>query len=284
VSVVDYDTEEVVLDRLVKPENEILDYLTRYESIRSIKMLITCSLTIVCRWSGITASALLNVTTTLSSVQHELLALLTPPPTTSSTSTPTPTPILLGHSLENDLRALKLIHPRCIDTALLFHHPRGRPLKPGLAWLVKKWCEGREVQNRGEGGHDSEEDARACVELVKRKCKGGVGFGEFRTDMEGLFERMGRGTRRAGVGVNGTGGGDGRWILASGAEEGVVSELRTVCVDRGRNPAGWHGAGAGRCIGCATDEEVVKGVVGAVEESDFVWARLMGVAEASGCE
>ncbi|KAN0141729.1 hypothetical protein V8E53_000191, partial [Lactarius tabidus] len=27
----------------------------------------------------------------------------------------------------------KLSHPRCIDTALIFHDPRGRPLKPALA-------------------------------------------------------------------------------------------------------------------------------------------------------
>ncbi|KAH9015489.1 hypothetical protein EDB85DRAFT_812638 [Lactarius pseudohatsudake] len=32
-----------------------------------------------------------------------------------------------------DLHALKLVHPRCVATGILFHHPRGRPLKPGLA-------------------------------------------------------------------------------------------------------------------------------------------------------
>ena len=89
-------------------------------------------------------------------VQAKLLAILTP------------RTILLGHSLEQDLCALKLAHPRCIDTALLYHHPRGRPLKPGLAWLTKKWC-GREIQTRGEGGHDPEEDARACLALLKKK-------------------------------------------------------------------------------------------------------------------
>lgn len=84
----------------------------------------------------------------------------------------TPTPVLLGHSLESDLNALKICHPRCIDTAVIFHHPRGRPLKPGLAWLTKKWC-GREIQNRGEGGHDPEEDARACLDLLRKKVENG---------------------------------------------------------------------------------------------------------------
>lgn len=83
-----------------------------------------------------------------------------------------PTPVLLGHSLESDLKALKICHPRCIDTAVIYHHPRGRPLKPGLAWLTKKWC-GREIQNRGEGGHDPEEDARACLDLLRKKVDNG---------------------------------------------------------------------------------------------------------------
>jgi RNA exonuclease 1 len=118
-------------------------------------------------WSGITATALAPVTTMLSEVQDRLLKLLSPPSS--------PTPILLGHSLESDLKALKLCHPCCIDTAIIYHHPRGRPLKPGLAWLTKKWC-GREIQTRGEGGHDPEEDARACLDLLKKKVENGEYF------------------------------------------------------------------------------------------------------------
>ncbi|KAJ1638360.1 hypothetical protein T492DRAFT_585934, partial [Pavlovales sp. CCMP2436] len=33
--------------------------------------------------------------------------------------------VLIGHSLENDLKALGLSHSRCVDTALLFAHPLG---------------------------------------------------------------------------------------------------------------------------------------------------------------
>jgi RNA exonuclease 1 len=103
------------------------------------------------------------VTTTLADVQMFLLPLLSR----------TPTPILLGHSLDSDLKALKLCHPRCIDTALMYHHPRGRPMKPGLAWLTKKWC-GREIQANGDGGHDPQEDARACLDLLKLKLENGA--------------------------------------------------------------------------------------------------------------
>jgi RNA exonuclease 1 len=107
------------------------------------------------------------VTTTLADVQKHLLSLLAPVGGSGGV------PILLGHSLESDLRALKLAHPRVIDTALSFHHPRGRPMKPGLAWLARKWLN-RYIQNRGDGGHDPEEDARACLDLLRKKVENGT--------------------------------------------------------------------------------------------------------------
>jgi RNA exonuclease 1 len=51
--------------------------------------------------------------------------------------------------------------------------PRGRPLKPGLAWLTLKWLN-RTIQDRGLGGHDPEEDALACVDLLEVKVKNGA--------------------------------------------------------------------------------------------------------------
>ena len=138
-----------------------------------------------CRWSGITEEALRDVTTTFEEVQGQVLSILSA----------TPTPILLGHSLESDLRSLKICHPRCIDTAVIFHHPRGRPLKPGLAWLTKKWC-AREIQNRGEGGHDPEEDARACVDLLRKKVQNGTLPLDFTSCLMGLMICI---TSRAGL-------------------------------------------------------------------------------------
>lgn len=80
VSVIDED-ENVILDELVKPKNPIVDYHTQY--------------------SGITATHLEDVKTSLSDIQNKLQSLLCQ------------NTILIGHSLENDLRALKvfqLIH------------------------------------------------------------------------------------------------------------------------------------------------------------------------------
>ena len=120
-----------------------------------------CAITPDSSFSGITAKTLESITTSLADVQAHLRTLITP------------STILLGHSLEHDLRALQLSHPRCIDTAVIFHHPGGPPLKPKLAWLTRRWL-GRAIQDRGPGGHDPEEDARACIDLLKVKIKNGA--------------------------------------------------------------------------------------------------------------
>lgn len=104
-----------------------------------------------------------NATHTVASIQDALLK--GPSPII------TPHTVLLGHSLECDLTALKIRHPLCVDTAIIYKHPRGPPYKPGLKWLAQKWM-GKEIQG-GEHGHDSEEDARACVDLLKLKLANG---------------------------------------------------------------------------------------------------------------
>lgn len=160
VCLIEYASGIVIYDQLVKPGKPVVDYLTRYASFHVV--VGSPHTDSNCRWSGITAEGLSKATATFEEVQAHILSVLSA----------TPTPVLLGHSLESDLNSLKICHPRCIDTAVIFHHPRGRPLKPGLAWLTKKWC-GREIQNRGEGGHDPEEDARACVDLLRKKVDNG---------------------------------------------------------------------------------------------------------------
>ena len=80
----------------------------------------------------------------------------------------TPETPLIGHALDNDLNATRLIHPSIIDTVLLFPHPRGLPLRFGLKTLMKKHLD-RDVQMGGDQGHDSKEDARAAGDLVRLK-------------------------------------------------------------------------------------------------------------------
>jgi hypothetical protein len=40
--------------------------------------------------------------------------------------------ILIGHALENDLKTLRMIHFRNVDTAVVFRHPAGPPYRRAL--------------------------------------------------------------------------------------------------------------------------------------------------------
>lgn len=157
ISLINFQNE-VVLDKFVQPSEPIIDYVTKY--------------------SGITPELLEGVTTTLEDIQKEFLSIV-------STED-----ILIGHSLESDLNVLKISHPRIIDTALLFEHPRGPPAKPSLRWLADKYLKRSIQQGESDGsGHSSVEDATACMDLVKLKLQEGACFGINMTEMS-IFERL----------------------------------------------------------------------------------------------
>ena len=79
-----------------------------------------------------------------------------------------PSTPLIGHALDNDLNATRIIHPSIVDSVLLYPHPRGLPLRFGLKVLMKKHLD-RDIQTGGAQGHDSKEDARAAGDLVRLK-------------------------------------------------------------------------------------------------------------------
>ncbi|PPS10478.1 hypothetical protein GOBAR_AA10147 [Gossypium barbadense] len=79
--------------------------------------------------------------------------------------------ILVGHSLENDLLALKISHDLIIDTSVIYEHPRGGSYKSALRVLAKRFLS-REIQQSGSG-HDSIEDARAAMDLALLKIRNG---------------------------------------------------------------------------------------------------------------
>ncbi|KAJ9156703.1 RNA exonuclease 3-like protein 2 [Pleurostoma richardsiae] len=82
---------------------------------------------------------------------------------------------LIGHGLENDLNAVRVVHPRVVDTVLLFPHKRGLPIRHGLKMLMEtKLNRQIQVESGADGkvqGHDSAEDARAAGDLVRLKVK-----------------------------------------------------------------------------------------------------------------
>lgn len=142
VSIVD-EKHETVLDMFVKPDSRVTDYVTQY--------------------SGITKEILDPVTTRLVDVHARLKELV-------SAKT-----ILVGHSLENDLRALRVVHGNVADTALLFPHERGPPSKKALRVLALAFLN-RSIQTGCEG-HSSVEDALAAMELFQMKVANGPMFG-----------------------------------------------------------------------------------------------------------
>lgn len=240
VSVVDWDGN-VVLDELVKPEQPVIDYVTFY--------------------SGITEEMLKPVTTTIGDIQKRLLEIVTPQT------------ILVGHSLESDLKALKFAHPFIIDTVLQYPHPRGPPLKSGLSFLAEKYLGKRMKRDRVEGGHDSIEDARAALELIKLKCWKGPSFGTSEGNGESIFKRLRRTAR-----------------LKSASADADAEEFKAGAVVDWGDPSRGHGAAANIVISCKTDAEVVEGIKRVVNSSntneadseaassteavDFVWARF----------
>lgn len=75
--------------------------------------------------------------------------------------------IIIGHALDNDLRALRMVHLRCVDTTVLFPHRLGPPYRLKLRDLVKQHL-GRLIQTGGATvGHSSVEDSVATLDLVR---------------------------------------------------------------------------------------------------------------------
>ncbi|XP_014025069.2 RNA exonuclease 1 homolog isoform X1 [Salmo salar] len=128
---------KVIYDTFVKPESKVVDYNTRF--------------------SGVTEEDLENASITLRDVQAVMLNMF------SAES------ILIGHSLESDLFALKVIHSTVVDTAIVFPHRLGLPYKRALRNLMADHLK-RIIQDSVEG-HDSSEDACACMELMMWKIR-----------------------------------------------------------------------------------------------------------------
>jgi RNA exonuclease 1 len=154
--------------------------------------------------------------------------------------------ILVGHSLECDLQALKMAHPHIIDTSVIYQHSRGPPYKPSLKWLAQKWLK-RKIQDN-VAGHDSAEDAKTCIDLLKLKVQKGKDFGLFNVDTESLFARLKR--------------------------RGIDSAV----IEHGNRRGGFYGDKVRTCIPAETDAEVVDGILEALQTNHgFVWSKIKDI-------
>lgn len=179
-----------LLDILVRPLGEVLDLNTRWSGVSASQLTNAPSLPSPLDISlpgdaeKLKGTKRLHVVESPEAARELLLRFLTPR-----------TPVI-GHGLENDLNAVRLIHPTVIDTALLFPHQAGLPYRHALRTLVSLHL-GRTIQAGGgivaapaapaapttpsasstststpaeEGvvapGHDSKEDANAAGDLV----------------------------------------------------------------------------------------------------------------------
>lgn len=182
------------------------------------------------KYSGITAKLLEGVTTRLEDVQATLVTIVCKDD------------VLVGHSMENDLLALGIVHERIVDTAHLFRNGCGgggrkHSLKHLAACLLQRKIQVVEGVG-GRVGHCSEEDAEAALILAVRRARRGSSFRlhEKREGRKNIMELIAT-IRRNGKHIMDDGGGEGggghNKLLSGGSGGGLGGPL--VCI----GPDGW---------------------------------------------
>jgi DNA polymerase III epsilon subunit-like protein len=146
VTMIDYITEEVLVDNIVVPRAPMVDYNTRYSGISQADVAIayasgrafdgnTCARNAVLRHIG-------------------------------------PDTIVIGHALHNDFNALQWVHPTVVDTFMIERRfqvqPGGRRVNEAGACSLETLARVRlDRVIRAHGSHDSLEDCRATRDLAK---------------------------------------------------------------------------------------------------------------------
>ncbi|KAI2779780.1 hypothetical protein F4815DRAFT_472166 [Daldinia loculata] len=166
LTAVSWPSYELLLDILVQPFGEVLDLNTRYSGVTPEDMVSAE------RWSPGDDHKPDSTTS-----EHKPKLKLVPSPKAARDllfSLISPETPLVGHGLENDLNASRIIHHTCVDSVLLFPHRRGLPHRNGLRMLMETLLNQKiqkEADETTPEGHDSAEDARAAGELVRLKVR-----------------------------------------------------------------------------------------------------------------
>ncbi|GAO19480.1 hypothetical protein UVI_02027290 [Ustilaginoidea virens] len=157
----DWPSGKELVDVLVQPIGEILDLNSRYSGVWPDDLAYaeawTPSVSDSASATGNGSKKQFKKVSSPEVARDLLFSLLSP-------TTP-----LIGHGLENDLNAVRVVHPTLIDTALLYPHKRGLPYRNSLKMLMDVHLHKTIQQETGPkvSGHDSAEDARAAGELVR---------------------------------------------------------------------------------------------------------------------
>ncbi|KAF8195798.1 hypothetical protein K438DRAFT_1918956 [Mycena galopus ATCC 62051] len=136
--------------------NEVLDELVRTSMVAEVhvnELIIIRDFNT--RFSGITEADYAKAVLPLSSIRESLDTII-------DRDT-----VLIGHSIDNDLNTLRIIHHNVVDTALIFKHSAGPPYRKALRDLAREHL-GITIQSGGGNvGHSSVEDSIATLDLVK---------------------------------------------------------------------------------------------------------------------
>lgn len=134
ITAIDFLTGEEVIDILVRPFGEVVDLNTKFSGIAQISEDAEEFQAAIARLGSV--------------IDHET--------------------ILIGHGLENDLNAMRFLHSRVVDTAILYPKHKATPK---FRYSLKQLCFeflGRTIQT---GEHDSSEDSLAAIDIVKHFIK-----------------------------------------------------------------------------------------------------------------
>jgi hypothetical protein len=163
LTAISWPLNQQLLDVLVKPLGEVIDYNTRFSGVsqQHFSQALPYGSEPSDQDESTSEDGELEqepprVVESPMAARKLLFALLTP-------ETP-----LIGHAIDNDLNTCRVIHPTIVDTVLLYPHPRGLPIRYGLKMLTSKYLD-RSIQAGGALGHDSQEDAKATGDLVRFK-------------------------------------------------------------------------------------------------------------------
>ena len=140
ISVVDYFSGETLIDRFVQPREKVRDWRTRYSGV-------TPDLLAQARHRG----QLFHGFEQARAALFEFIDDDT---------------ILIGHTLNHDFDALRIMHYRIIDLHIMLREESTRnAIGLGLQTITKRFLN-KDIQNHGKLGHDSLEDALATREVL----------------------------------------------------------------------------------------------------------------------